>query len=286
MFEKEKFSIILKKIADQYGNISLLANNIEKCSRSYLSKYINMRFPSPPTPKVLEKLAEASNGVTTYDELMQICGYLDSNTSSREIIAHNICKDYEKEINSLHIPNINNEYIFEILIKQNENDAPVLKQLSNYIEANYGINNKTKALFTILEKIDKNIKDIVIMGGNKGIPLYSVSNNTMIKIGFFPFEYTTDEYIAVKAPNDKMLPLLDQGDIAVIELQNKIIDGQTYLLQIDNSYYDIAKIFSEANTCKLYYMNSKFEELELSRIKIIGEVVLSQNKSAFKKRRD
>ena len=80
-----------------------------------------------------------------------------------------------------------------------------------------------------------------------------------------------------------MLPLLGIDDIAVIHLQESIIDGQTVLLLIDNSYYDIAKIFSEANTCKLYFMNSKFEELELSRIKVIGDVVLCQNRSAFKK---
>ena len=70
-----------------------------------------MRFPSPPSPKVLEKIAEASRGITDYDELMQVCGHLNSNISSKEIIAQNICKDFEKEINDLNIPNIDINYL-------------------------------------------------------------------------------------------------------------------------------------------------------------------------------
>lgn len=282
MFDQKKFSDILNKIVKLYGSISELANTTRQ-SRSYFSKYINLRLQAPPTPKVLEKIAEASRGITTYDELMQVCGYLDSNTSSKEIIAQNICRDFENEIDSLHINNIDKDYIFNILIHQNERNSTVLHELSNYIEANYGNNDKTKKLFEILEVIDQKIKDIVILPNNIGIPLYSISTNNMVKVGYFPFEYDTKDYIAVKAANDKMLPLLGKDDIAVIYLQENIIDGHTLLLLIDDSYYDIAKIFSEANICKLYFMNSKSEELELSRIKVIGDVVLSQNKSAFKK---
>lgn len=36
---------------------------------------MNMKLNEPPKPKILEKLANASNGLTTYDELMQVCGY-------------------------------------------------------------------------------------------------------------------------------------------------------------------------------------------------------------------
>jgi len=136
----------------------------------------------------------------------------------------------------------------------------------------------------IIEEIDSKIKDLFSKQTSIGIPLYSISKVAMFKIGYFSFEDIPSEgYIAVKAVTDKMLPLLGIDDIAVIHLQESIIDGQTVLLLIDNSYYDIAKIFSEANTCKLYFMNSKFEELELSRIKVIGDVVLCQNRSAFKK---
>lgn len=284
MFDQDKFSEIITKIKDYYGSISDFANAAD-VGRSYLSKYKNKRIPAPPTPKVLEKIAGASNGITNYDELMQICGYLNANMSSKDIMANNICKEYESKIDSLHI-NIDKNFIFELLIKQNEQNSTVLNQISNYIEVNYGINSKTKILFNIIEEIDSKIKELVNNQTSIGIPLFSISTVNMFKVGYFPFEENTNDYIAVKATTDKMLPLLGIDDIAVIHLQENIIDGQTLLLLIDNSYYDIAKIFSEANICKLYFMNSKFEELELSRIKVIGEVVLCQNKSAFKKRRD
>lgn len=284
MFDQDKFSKIITKIKDYYGSISDFANAAD-VGRSYLSKYKNKRIPAPPTPKVLEKIAGASNGITNYDELMQICGYLNINMTSKDIMAHNICKEYESKIDALHI-NIDKDFIFELLIKQNEQNSTVLNQISKYIEVNYGANSKTKLLFNIIEEIDSKIKELGNTQNKIGIPLFSISTSNMFKIGYFPFEENANDYIAVKATTDKMLPLLGIDDIAVIHLQENIIDGQTLLLLIDNSYYDIAKIFSEANMCKLYFMNSKFEELEISRIKVIGEVVLCQNKSAFKKRGD
>ena len=284
MFDQDKFSEIITKIKDFYGSVSDFAN-AASVGRSYLSKYKNKRIPAPPTPKVLERIAEASNGITDYDELMQVCGYLNSNMSSKDIMAQNICKEYENKIDSLYT-NIDKDFIFGLLIKQDEHNATVLNTINDYILMYYGTTDSAKELYNIIEEIDRRIKELLNNRGSMGIPLFSISKVNMFKVGYFPFEENTNDYIAVKATTDKMLPLLGIDDIAVIHLQENIVDGQTLLLLIDDSYYDIAKIFSEANICKLYFMNSKFEELELSRIKVIGEVVLCQNKSAFKKRRD
>ncbi|MBQ2937583.1 MAG: helix-turn-helix transcriptional regulator [Clostridia bacterium] len=284
MFDQDKFSEIITKIKDFYGSVSDFAN-AASVGRSYLSKYKNKRIPAPPTPKVLERIAEASNGITDYDELMQVCGYLNSNMSSKDIMAQNICKEYENKIDSLYT-NIDKDFIFGLLIKQDEHNATVLNTINDYILMYYGTTDSAKELYNIIEEIDRRIKELLNNQGSMGIPLFSISKVNMFKVGYFPFEENTNDYIAVKATTDKMLPLLGIDDIAVIHLQENIVDGQTLLLLIDDSYYDIAKIFSEANICKLYFMNSKFEELELSRIKVIGEVVLCQNKSAFKKRRD
>lgn len=76
MFNKENFSNILKEINSTYSSMTEFA---EKASfdRTYISKYINMKLDNPPTPKILEKLANASNGITSYYELMKICDYID-----------------------------------------------------------------------------------------------------------------------------------------------------------------------------------------------------------------
>lgn len=74
MFDSEEFSKILKKIVSKYNSITELANESE-VGRSYISKYIHKGVNAPPTPKVLNKLAVASKGATTYSELMEVCGY-------------------------------------------------------------------------------------------------------------------------------------------------------------------------------------------------------------------
>ncbi len=74
MFSKEKFSEILKKINNTYSNMTDFSANA-KFDRTYISKYINQKLNNPPSPKILEKIARASNGITTYENLMRICGY-------------------------------------------------------------------------------------------------------------------------------------------------------------------------------------------------------------------
>lgn len=75
-FNKTKFANILKEISEIYGSISAFANETIS-DRTYLSGFINMKLNNPPTPKVLQGIAKASKGITTYAELMQVCGYLD-----------------------------------------------------------------------------------------------------------------------------------------------------------------------------------------------------------------
>lgn len=76
MFNKEAFSKILSKIISKYDSITEFAD-ISTVGRSYISKYIHMKIDVPPSPKVLEKIAKASEGVTRYGELMKVCGYVD-----------------------------------------------------------------------------------------------------------------------------------------------------------------------------------------------------------------
>lgn len=74
MFDKEKFSSKLNEINNTYNNMTEFAKKAN-FDRSYISKYIHKRLSNPPSPKILERIANASNGKTRYEELMQICGY-------------------------------------------------------------------------------------------------------------------------------------------------------------------------------------------------------------------
>lgn len=79
MFDKNKFSKILKQINETYNSMTEFAQKAS-FDRTYISKYINLKLDNPPTPKILEKIANSSNGITTYGELMKMCGYIKENT--------------------------------------------------------------------------------------------------------------------------------------------------------------------------------------------------------------
>ena len=74
MFDKNKFAQTLKNIMDTYESQREFSKKSE-INRTYLSQYMNMKLNKPPKPYILNKLANASNGIITYTQLMIICGY-------------------------------------------------------------------------------------------------------------------------------------------------------------------------------------------------------------------
>lgn len=76
MFNKIDFANILKKINSLYENQTSFAEASD-VNRTYLSQYMNLKLDAPPSPKILKGIANASKGLTTYDDLMQICGHID-----------------------------------------------------------------------------------------------------------------------------------------------------------------------------------------------------------------
>lgn len=95
MFNKQLLSAIIKKIKDEYSSQEEFSKQAE-ISRTYLSQYMNMRLEEPPKPNTLLKLAEASKGITTFRELLEVCGYDFDAT---------LINEYE---NAQHIIDVNN----------------------------------------------------------------------------------------------------------------------------------------------------------------------------------
>lgn len=84
MFNKFKFSQILNEINNTYDTMTEFSEK-SGVNRTYLSQYINQKLDSPPSPKVLMKIANHSNGITNYEELMDICGFLINNGKLDEL---------------------------------------------------------------------------------------------------------------------------------------------------------------------------------------------------------
>lgn len=74
MFNKEEFSKILLRIQANYNNQEDFAK-YSGIGRTSISQYINCKIEIPPKPHLLEKIAQASHGVTNYNELLWVCGY-------------------------------------------------------------------------------------------------------------------------------------------------------------------------------------------------------------------
>lgn len=92
--------------------------------------------------------------------------------------------------------------------------------------------------------------------------------------------YSTFCYRAV---NDEMALLLDVGDVAIIQKQEKIENGKTFLLQYENRTM-IRKIIDNKNTITLQAMNPYYPIINTTKdkIKLIGKVIRAENSSAFK----
>ena len=75
-FDKINFSKILIQIKDSYGSINQMAEKTD-ITAAYLSKLIRLMYDNAPSPEILKKIADNSNGVISYYELMIVCGYVD-----------------------------------------------------------------------------------------------------------------------------------------------------------------------------------------------------------------
>ncbi len=214
MFDKEKFGAIIKRINDSYPTQHDFADR-SGVNRTYLSQYINKKLESPPKPKMLEKIANSSKGITTYDELMKICGYVDEET---------------------------------IQIKQS-----LFNNDDEFLTIPIFINNSGKLAMT---------KEDVIL----------------------PFKWDhIHQYFGYRATDDSMLPLLGDGDLAIVEKTNTYISSRTYLISIDSKDIIIRKIVDFKSYIELHHAFSYGKPTQLTKedmkkrnFSILGEVIKAQ----------
>ena len=124
------------------------------------------------------------------------------------------------------------------------------------------------------------------------IDIINLLTNEVIKK--IPYAYRTDiaeedpkNFFAIYAADNSMAPLLDVGDIAIIQKYKKFVNNKTYLLKIKNGNPIIRKVIKSDNgDIELQALNMwnfptqtglKFEDIEL-----LGEIIKVENKSAFK----
>lgn len=314
MFHKEKFGTIINMIVfKHYNNNKAEFARTINYDRTYVSKWINNHLSSPPTPKVLEKIANASKGVTTYDELMEVCGYFkDSPSNNTAHIAKRVFEESLSTLNKYHLSNDNLMELEKILVDRNDtSNDDIEKQLDDfavYVNIdNFDDDLSIKDFATDIFKINGDIVDILenYQKADYEYPIPLFNNILIDKIGLFDrfnshiikyinlnidLEKISDliKYFGLIISDNSMAPLLDIGDIAIIKetYQYKSYDnGGTYLLQVNDSPVIIRKIVDTPNGIELHALNMwnyPVQTVSILDINIIGKVIRAENNSAFK----
>lgn len=246
MFDKEKLSEIIKKCQ---GEMSL--NEFARLTDvdvGYLSRLINMKKKNPPSPNILKKLSDKTTFVT-YEELMEICGYINLyglydiplNNDEKKIV-RTMLLDYKEFLSHDHSYERFDDYKYVSSLPKDAREKIIMAFRRNSLDL-------------ILDKHKNNEKD---------------------------------DYFEFVSEDDAMFPLLDVGDIALIYKQNNIEDGSTLLINMNNHNTIRKFILSDDKTYyKLVAMNGYYKDIdlkitELNNIKVLGKVIKSENKSAFK----
>ena len=162
MFDKSKFAQILKNISEAYDNQRDFSKKSE-INRTYLSQYMNMKLDKPPKPEILEKLADSSHGMVSYQDLMGVCGYINYPSFSEDTT-----------------------YIYQQLLaeKINSQFSNLNIAFDNLIE----LTTNKKILSQILDNFTKYCEDIIENAYNKNyskkIADYTDVNSPIVFKGF------------------------------------------------------------------------------------------------------
>lgn len=194
-FDKESFSKILVKIKNSYGSINKMAEKTD-VTAAYISKLIRLMYRKAPSPEILKKIGDNSNGVTTYNELMNICGYTDANldVAINKMLRDEIQKQYiEEAINIKLTPEEDKIYqsiISKFPIKEiNDDDTEeiILKKISSYIKNPESINNQSKE--KILKKASLFIEYANHMAEMENMISEAKTKAFNARYGNLPFEF-------------------------------------------------------------------------------------------------
>lgn len=158
---------------------------------------------------------------------------------------------------------------------------------------NYYMNLKNKTQTDIISDLDINKSAISSWVNGTRLPRMSkielLANYLNINVSDLLSENIEDNnYFEFVAEDDAMFPLLDVGDIALIYKQSHIEDEATFLIILDNKKTIRKFILSSDKTyyslvaMNGYYKNVDIKTNEINKIPILGKVVQTKNKSAFK----
>ena len=300
MFDKNKFAQILKNINETYDSQRDFAKK-SGINRTYLSQYMNIKLDEPPKPNILKKIADNSNGIVSYYELMIICGYVDSDNIDIDKLIDNFFDTYPDTQFSISYQDLKNRTLEENIVLNNlfRNYRNIILQ-SKDLGISYDVFvkdlpdfSKTKVniiwgiyithlaelvnKFNLTEIIDRttNINNTVQSTSAKfymcpvygqisaGQPNWAEENIE----GRIPIDtelmdiYSPEEYFFLRVNGESMNKVIKNGAFALIHKQDTVENGEIAVVLV-NGYDATLKKFTKQGDLIILEPNSTDESFE------------------------
>lgn len=308
MFNQDEFANILNKINSTYSTMTDFGKKAS-FDRTYISKYINKKLKNPPTPKILEKIAKASNGITTYEELMEICGYVSKNINDfynnsfnnikEKLITiglkdEQIIKIY-KLFNSIYTPDNQFKKELHILL----DTIPKEKLEETYYIINNFLDTQQNFLIEydkILKKAtDKEYISTIASTANKEMFMIPILGKITAGQPILAEEYlegylpvdpniygmtTPDDYFYLKVSGESMNLKVQNGDYALIHKQDYAENGDIIVAIVNGDDEATLKRYKKINNeivmlepMSTYPMEPIVINLKETKFQIIGKAI-------------
>ena len=94
---------------------------------------------------------------------------------------------------------------------------------------------------------------------------------------YLPYGSNPDEYVRINVSGDSMSPLIDDGSQILVRLQQNVENGSVAVVMVDGTEAFVKKINYGMNWLELesinpYYPVRRFENSDISRVAILGQV--------------
>lgn len=299
-FDKENFSKILLKIKNTYDSLNQMAEKTGVTS-AYLSKLIRLMYDNAPSPEILKKIADNSNGIISYYELMILCGYVDydnididkliddffdthpdfqfsveyrdlkNRTPEENIVLNNLFRNYRNIILQSKDLGLNYDLFVKNLPDFSKKKVHIIWGI--YITYLTELVNKFNSTEIINNTIDKNNTFQSISTKFYMCPVYGQisagqPNWAEENIeGRIPIDtdlmdiYNPEEYFFLRVNGESMNKIIKNGAFALIHKQESVENGEIAVVLV-NGYDATLKKFTKQGNLIILEPNSTDESFE------------------------
>lgn len=255
MFDRTAFAVLLKKAmgdrtATQYSDETGV-------NRTYISKLLNEKLPSPPSPEIIKRLSEKAYNGVTYEKFMIAAGHLRDNYSAYDL-AMNRNAEEEK---------------LRAMVKEtgfSYDTVKMIKDAENIATKDFEFTSSDSVI-----PIGKTVAIPILGTISAGLPLYAEEN----KIGedMVPAEEVANgEFFYLVVKGESMIgSRIYPGDRVLVKVTPDIESKDIAVVMVDEQEATLKRVFKTNGQVILQPDNPKYEPIVIDKgqVRIIGKVV-------------